>query len=529
MRQNQKSLNQQLSKPEKKKTAKRWFLQKWALIALATLVGVCLLAASAFLFFNHSKEVEPLEIEIKQSGLVITAETKDVLSEWRHILIEAGVQCDSHIFTESGSEKPRPSNRFELPVDIGRQQAYRNRVVCFEAIAEDGSNRSAYASLPIDLEAVDPSSQGIKPDAELTWDFNTTSYNLIYTISLTTYNDQVIESVKVARSSLYTPNGCDDSTQYIQPDPLKFKGIVSKGAVNSQDAISALPAEVESYETRQYIWDKSSYDLEVDEMKYWRPQICVLVHYREGQGQPPLQVLHLFEEAAEKRNFEISESERLQIEKQFEKAIDRLNLTPLGRQLVLGECGLKIEHYIPEDGDLTFFWNEGFYDIDKRIFYSKNLDMSSEFFAHELLHHIWHEYLSTAQKRAVALQIDEFFSPPYNNLTEEEMDHLRNSLVFYAEYYNPSDFNEEMLPHESYDLAWQKAQMPGQHWRTDEMHSMLAALVRELPVELEEYYAQFFKDRSALVDAFWQRERELSEAARVNASEGDHLGGESDG
>ncbi len=336
--------------------------------------------------------------------------------------------------------------------------------------------------------------QPVKPSADVVWNAETGAF----TLNVTVYNDQIVESVGYGYPSLYTFGGCDDTTEY-EYDGAEFAGIVESGDAMTRDLPPSSPPDVMSYEIRRYNL-LSAFDFYEGEV----PNICFAVNYRDVAGQPLMQLIAVQKEV-KLRGDELTEEEKLQTEKSFGVFIDSLDLTPLGKELVFGKYGFRIKYYTPDEGDLTFFWNDGFYRIAERTFYSQIKEIDKDLFTHELLHHVWHDYLSSAEKRALAIKIDEFFAPPYD-VAEDEFDKLQNSLVFYANYYNPwlTEDSSNLAPHEEYEIWWQTAQKPKQEWRTSELHSMLATLVRELPPDLEEHYARFLNDRSSIVDYYWQ-------------------------
>ena len=213
----------------------------------------------------------------------------------------------------------------------------------------------------------------------------------------------------------------------------------------------------------------------------------------------------------------MSPAEIAETKKHFGDLIDSLDLTPLGKELIYGKYGFRIK-YVPDDFDHfdnpDLFWSEGYYEQTEHTFYSKIKDIDKAFLTHEFLHHIWDAYLPIEEKRALAIRIDEVIAelenPDY--FMPDEIDELKDSLIFHAGYY--LDIKNEGFEYvfEYREFSFNQALMDKQPWRSDELHSIFAELIRNLPEDLEKYYAKYFNDRAIIPQDYWEKhEAQLEE------------------
>ena len=122
-------------------------------VLLATNFGPAIFGSSEESSEDAALHSGPLRIAIHQDGLVITASTSGASSvNWKFRLLDVGTQCDRAIFAVAPNHPAvHHSNRLIIADSAASQNFYRNRFVCFEAIAIDTSGRRGYAIWRIDL------------------------------------------------------------------------------------------------------------------------------------------------------------------------------------------------------------------------------------------------------------------------------------------------------------------------------------------------------------------------------------------
>ena len=94
----------------------------------------------------------PLLIAVEQSGLTVTASIPNYRGnlDWRYRIINVGESCFSRVF-DAAPNHPEVirSNRLTIPSDPDRQDFWRNRWLCFQAV--DQLDRRYHAVFNIDL------------------------------------------------------------------------------------------------------------------------------------------------------------------------------------------------------------------------------------------------------------------------------------------------------------------------------------------------------------------------------------------
>ena len=104
----------------------------------------------------------------------------------------------------------------------------------------------------------------------------------------------------------------------------------------------------------------------------------------------------------------------------------------------------------------------------------------------------------------------ELENPDY--FMSDEIDDLKDSLIFHAGYYLDIKNEDFEYVFEYHEFSLNQALMDKQAWRSDELHSIFAELIRDLPEDLEKYYAKYFNDRAIIPQDYWERhEAQLEE------------------
>ena len=339
--------------------------------------------------------------------------------------------------------------------------------------------------------APDTPQQEILPNIEVvSWDFSSSTATLRVTID----ESQIIDSVGYGWPSLYVLGGCDQGSAYDYSLTESLEA-TTHDAANNQ-ALSGNSQIPDPIAVSQY-----SITVSADGVT----EICFVVNYRAGDGQPLQSLIKHYkpEEAPLFKHDPLSSEEIAKTKKHFGDLIDSLDLTPLGEELIYGKYGFRIK-YVPDDFDNfdnpDLFWSEGYYDQTEHTFYSKVKDIDKAFLTHEFLHHIWDAYLPIEEKRALAIRIDEVIleleNPDY--FMSDEIDDLKDSLIFHAGYYLDIKNEDFEYVFEYHEFSLNQALMDKQAWRSDELHSIFAELIRDLPEDLEKYYAKYFNDRAII-------------------------------
>ena len=367
-----------------------------------------------------------------------------------------------------------------------------------QGVSDSGSE----ADKTIILPPSDVFQPEIVPNIEVvSWDFSSSTV----TLQITTSSSQTIDSVGYGWPSLYVPGGCNKNSVYYAYSLTEFLGITNRDAANSQASASN---------------SQRPEPITVNEYSITVPgegiaEICFIVNYRDGNDQPGQSLIKDYEpeESTPSRGAPLSPEEIAETKKHFGDLIDGLDLTPLGEELVYGKYGFRIK-YVPDDFDNPdLFWSEGYYDQTEHTFYSKIKDIDKAFLTHEFLHHIWDAYLPIEEKRALAIRIDEVIleleNPDY--FKPDEVDALKDGLVFHAGYYLDIKNEDFEYGFEYYEFSLNQALIDKQPWRSDELHSIFAELIRDLPEDLEKYYAKYFNNRAIIPQDYWEKQEALLE------------------
>ena len=345
-----------------------------------------------------------------------------------------------------------------------------------------------------------PTSGVFQPHVDISWDVTEDKF----IIKVTTYDDQIIESVGHGYPFIYTLGGCDDTTDY---QDIATYDILQDSSLDSTGIRIAEAREYNWHDDGDYLHD--DYD---GGNESFVPSVCFAINYRNGSNQPLMQLIKVRETQKTEKYRKLTEAEKIEIKENFGDLIDSASLTPLGQEIAYGKYGLRY-HLVDAvnecgAGDFGALYNDG-----TICFWTQN--PTQGVFTHEYLHHIW-SLLSLSEKKALALRIDQIVETAIcssslgsYSFADDEKALLGESLFGYALQNRPDIFNEPDFKDENGDYEYeavieQACLLDAQVWRVDEFHSILGAVVRRLPVDLEDHYGKYLNNRSSVVEDTWE-------------------------